>query len=87
LFLFRNGPGWPAFNIILRPERPARVARPAAALAGRSRRGGAGGLGLRSRGSAPSKVVPVDFEQRARKDSAAAMPASFADLLKATKKQ
>ncbi|HXP63508.1 MAG TPA: hypothetical protein VN829_23595 [Dongiaceae bacterium] len=36
---------------------------------------------------APSKPVPVDFEERARKDSAAAMPVSFAALLKEGKKR
>jgi hypothetical protein len=32
--------------------------------------------------SAPSKSVPVDFEERARKDSSGAMPVSFAALLR-----
>jgi hypothetical protein len=36
---------------------------------------------------ARSKAVPVDFEERARKDSLAAMPVSFAALLKETKKR
>ena len=36
---------------------------------------------------APSKPCPVDFEERARKDSAAAMPVSFATLLKEGKKR
>jgi len=36
---------------------------------------------------APSKPVPVDFEARARKDSTAAMPLSFAALLKEGQKR
>ncbi len=36
---------------------------------------------------APSKPFPIDFEERARKDSAAAMPVSFADILKEVKKR
>jgi hypothetical protein len=36
---------------------------------------------------APSKRAPVDFEARARQDSAAAMPVSFAVLLKEGKKR
>jgi len=36
---------------------------------------------------APAKACPVDFEERARKDSAAAMPVSFATLLKEGKKR
>jgi hypothetical protein len=36
---------------------------------------------------APATSVPVDFEERARKDSAAAMPVSFATLLKEGKKR
>jgi hypothetical protein len=35
---------------------------------------------------APSKSGPVDFEERARKDSTAAMPVSFAPILKERKK-
>ena len=36
---------------------------------------------------APAKSVPVDFEERARNDSAAAMPVSFAALLREGKKR
>jgi hypothetical protein len=36
---------------------------------------------------APFKPVPVDFEERAREYSAAAMPVSFAALLKEGKKR
>jgi hypothetical protein len=36
---------------------------------------------------APATPVAVDFEARARKDSAAAMPVSFAALLKEGKKR
>jgi len=36
---------------------------------------------------AMAKSVPVDFEEHARKDSAAAMPVSFATLLREGKNQ
>lgn len=36
---------------------------------------------------APSKSVPVDFAERARKDSAAVLPVSFAVILKEGKKR
>jgi hypothetical protein len=35
----------------------------------------------------PAKSGPVDFEERARKDSAAAMPVSFAAILQEGKKR
>jgi len=36
---------------------------------------------------APAKSGPVDFEERARQDSAAALPVSFAAILKDGKKR
>ncbi len=36
---------------------------------------------------APSKPAPVDFEERTRRDSTAAMPISFAALLREGKKR
>ncbi|MCX6922624.1 MAG: hypothetical protein NT154_05325, partial [Verrucomicrobia bacterium] len=35
----------------------------------------------------PATSVPVDFEERARKDSAATLPIPFATLLKESKKR
>jgi hypothetical protein len=42
---------------------------------------------VRIRYPATSKIGAVDFEKRARKNSASAMPISFAKILKQSKKR